>query len=76
MFPPTPTPMPVATAAVMIQASSYRIWGFTDDAIMLWQWAGPAKTQVLQVALIVFIVAVFAFVSMRWIQSTTDDGNL
>ena len=76
LIPPTPTLMPMATAQVAIQASSYRIWKFTDEAIMLWQWATPARTQVLQVGIIVAILIAFTFLAIKWIQSLTSEGDL
>jgi hypothetical protein len=76
LIPPTPTLMPMATAQVAIQSSSYRIWKFTDDAIMLWQWATPARTQVIQVAILMLILIAFAFLAIKWIQSLTNEGNL
>ncbi len=76
MFPPTPTAMVNHVAPVVISAAKYRIWNFTDEAIMLWQWATPARTQVLQVAVLIAILAAFVFIVIRWIQSLTNEGDL
>ena len=76
LVPPTPTIIPMATAQVAIQASSYRIWKYTDEALMLWQMATPARTQVLQVAILILIIIAFVFLAIKWIQGLTNEGSL
>ncbi len=77
LVPPTPTFLPIApTAQVAIKASNWRIWKFADDTVMVWQQAGPARTQVIQVAIIVAIIIAFAFMGIKWLQSITNKGDL
>lgn len=76
LLPPTPTLLPNIVAPITINASNYRIWKFTDEAITLWQIATPARTQVFQVAILVVIVIVFVFLAIRWIQSLTNEGDM
>lgn len=77
LMPPTPTPLPPAPAApILINAAQWRMWNFTDDAIMIWQQITPARTQVLQVAILLGIIVVFIFWVMGLIKSLTDEGNI
>jgi hypothetical protein len=77
LFPATPTALPIApTAQVAIQSSDWRVWAFADDAIMVWHQITPARTQVIQVGIIVVIVIAFAFLGIRWLQSITNKGDL
>lgn len=77
MNPPTPTWLPPApTAPVQIAAKSWRIWAFADDTIMVWQQITPARTQVIQVAIILVIIIAFAMIGIKWLQSLTNKGDL
>ena len=76
LIPPTPTALPQATAQVAIQASNYRIWRYTDEALTLWQMATPARTQVLQVAILMLIIIAFVFLAIKWLKSLTNEGAL
>lgn len=65
LVPPTPTMLPPAPPApILINAANWRIWKFTDESIMVWQQMTPARTQVLQIAilLVVICIGVAAFI--------------
>jgi hypothetical protein len=76
LIPPTPTLLPNVIAPVSIQASSYRIWKFTDEALTLWQMATPARTQVFQIAILVVILIIFVFLATKWVQSLGHEGDI
>lgn len=76
LIPPTPTALPQIVAPITINASNYRIWKFTDEALTLWQMATPARTQVFQIAILVVILIVFVFLATRLIQSLGHEGNI
>jgi hypothetical protein len=78
VFPPTPTPLPVAEAApVVVNAANWRIWQFVDEGIMLWnqgqQWH---LGSVVQIGLIVVIVIFFVRYTIRLGQKVTNEGEL
>lgn len=80
LFPATPTalppPPPLPGGGITINPNAWRMWTFVDEAIMVWQQITPARTQVLQVAIIMGIIIMFIFLAIRWVQGLTDEGNL
>lgn len=77
LVPPTPTMLPPAPVApITYSVNAWRIWAFADDAVMVWQQITPARTQVIQVGIIVVIVIAFAFLGIKWLQSITNKGDL
>lgn len=74
LVPPTPTPLPpvLPPLPVDIAESNYRIWKFTDEAVMIWQQVGPARTQVFQVALLLVIVVAAAYMIYRWVAALIE----
>jgi len=77
LVPPTPTWLPAAPPApIIIHASQWRIWKFTDKMIMIWQQIGPARTQVLQIAILLAIILIALGGFIVWIKSLTDSGNM
>lgn len=72
-FKPTPTPLPAPPIApVLINARAWRIWSYTDEALMIWHQMGPTKTQVIQIAVLLVIFIAFATLGIRWIKTITN----
>lgn len=70
LVPPTPTMLPPAPPApVLINVAKWRLWNFTDEALMVWQQIGPAKTQVFQIAILLVIICIAVAAFILWIQS-------
>lgn len=70
IIPATPTALPPAPIApVTINENAYRIWRYTDEALMVWQQIGPTRTQVFQVAIILVIVLGAVYMIYRWVSA-------
>lgn len=78
MFPPTPTPLAaVVSVPVSINSSAWRIWAFTDEAIMLWNRANDYQFgTVIQIAILVIMIIFFVVYLTRLAQSLTNEGEL
>ena len=78
MFPPTPTALPAAPAAPIIyNAASWRIWAFTDEAIMVWQQMQRHNMgTVIQIAILLIIVIFFVSYVVSLLNSVTNEGEL
>jgi ABC-type sulfate transport system permease component len=78
MFPPTPTPLPdVPLAPVVIDAARWRIWEYTDEAIMIWQQMQERNMgTVIQIAVLLVMVIFFVVYLTRLAQSLTNEGAL
>lgn len=73
IVPPTPTMLPAAPPApITINPQAWRMWRFTDEAIMIWQQITPARTQVLQIAIIIVIILIAVVMFIVWIQSLSS----
>lgn len=73
VVPPTPTWLPApGPALVDINENAYRIWRYTDEAIMIWQEVGPSRTQVFQIAILVVIVIAAVYLVYRWISTLIE----
>jgi hypothetical protein len=78
MFPPTPTALPAAPAApIAINAATYRIWSYTDEAIMLWNQGNAWHIgTVIQIAVLLVMIIFFVVYLTRLAQSLTNEGAL
>lgn len=78
MFPPTPTFIPIpAVMPVTVDSSQWRIWKFTDEAIMLWNQSNRWQLAVVfQIGVIAAIIIGFVFFAMRISKAMTDSGDL
>jgi hypothetical protein len=78
MFPPTPTPLPAAPVApVVIDAAQWRIWEYTDEALMFWNQANAWHVgTVIQIAVLLVMVIFFVVYLTRLAQSLTNEGAL
>jgi hypothetical protein len=78
MFPPTPTPLPAAPVApIVLDATRWRVWAFTDEAIMIWQQMQRHNMgTVIQIAVILIIVIFFVVYITRLAQALTDEGTV
>lgn len=78
MYPPTPTALPVAPVApIQINASVWRIWSFTDEAIMIWNrsndwYLGYALQMAALLVLLIFFVAYVVMLT----RSLTSEAEL
>lgn len=73
IIPATPTALPPAPIApVTINENAYRIWRYTDEALMVWQQIGPSRTQVFQVAIILVIVIAAVYMIYRWVSALVE----
>jgi hypothetical protein len=52
--------------------ANWRLWNFVDEAVMVWQQITPARTQVIQIAILVVIILGAALMFIVWIQSLTS----
>ena len=78
MFPPTPTPLPaVMSVPVTIDYSQFRIWAFTDEAIMLWNRANDIHGgTVIQIGVILVILIGYVIYLTRLAQGLTAEREL
>lgn len=78
MFPATPTPLPPAgTPQVIIEASNWRIWRFADEAIMVWQQGKIYHADlVVQLGIILIIIIAFVYLTRKWLQGISNEGEL
>lgn len=68
---PTPTPLPPVTT-VPIALPDISLWDAADDAITIWNMFGSA-TAALQIAIIIMIVVLAAWLMLGWIKELSDD---
>lgn len=78
MFPPTPTALPAAPVApIVLNSAQWRIWAFTDEAIMVWQQAQRIQAgTVIQIAVILIIVIFFAWYVVSQTKNLTQENDL
>lgn len=80
MYPATPTPIAVASGPALginIHVSSFRIWAFADEAIMMWQRIQDHNMgTVIQIAVILIMIIFFVPYLIRLAQGLTNEGAL
>jgi len=78
MYPATPTPLAAAPVApVVLNAAQWRIWQFTDEAIMLWNQSNRWHVgHVFQIAAILIIVIFFAWYVVSQTRNLTQENDL
>lgn len=73
-MPPTPTALPPGSPMITLNASDWRIWNYTDEAIQAWNFH-PNLGTVIQIAIIIIIIVAFVGLMIRLVQGYMNTGD-